>query len=127
MLGLEFLLKQNNIQYKDFAEQLGVSKQIVSIWINGTRKISKHHIPKICEVLNTTEEFLVGTIDEKYINDTMIRILNKDYQYILATMFDVDKELIDNNLIDFIKLNIEKKKLEIKLNQINNKLENNSK
>lgn len=74
MLGLEFLLRQNNIQYKDFAEQLGVSKQIVSIWINGTRKISKHHIPKICEMLNTTEEFLIGTIDKDFREDVFKKV-----------------------------------------------------
>ena len=49
MLGLELLLKQNNIQQTELAENLGVSKQIVNIWMKQTRPIPKKYRTEICE------------------------------------------------------------------------------
>jgi transcriptional regulator with XRE-family HTH domain len=68
MNGLEFLLKHNNMQNKELADKLGVSKQIISIWIKGIRPIAKTHLPKLCEILNTSESFLKQNIDGQILN-----------------------------------------------------------
>ena len=75
------------------------------------------------KILNTTEEFLISTIDEQYVNNMILKVLNKDYQYMLSTMFNEKEEFIDDNLIDLIKLNIKKNKLKVELDEVNRKLE----
>lgn len=37
MIGLEFIVKIKNIEYKEIATYLGISPQSVSDWINGKR------------------------------------------------------------------------------------------
>ena len=122
MNGLEFLLKHNNIQQTELAEKIGVSKQLISIWIKGTRPIAKTHLPKLCEILNTSESFLKKNIDEQLLNDVVLSVINQDYQCLLATIFNVQKDIIDNTLIDLIKTTIEKKELENKCAELGYKM-----
>jgi transcriptional regulator with XRE-family HTH domain len=122
MNGLEFLLKNSNMQNKELANKLDVSKQLISIWAKGTRPIPKKYLPKLCEILNTSETFLIKHIDEQFLNNMVLSIINKDYQYLLATMFEVHKELIDDNLINTIKTTIEKKELENKCAKLGYKM-----
>lgn len=57
MIGLEYICKLYNKQFKDLAEQLGVSKQVVNGWIKEKYKISKKHLPKLSEMFNIPEEY----------------------------------------------------------------------
>jgi transcriptional regulator with XRE-family HTH domain len=122
MNGLELLLKHSNMQNKELADKLNVSKQIISIWVKGTRPIPKKYLPQLCEILNTSETFLTRNINEQFLNNMILSILNKDYKYLLATMFEVHKELVDDSLIDIIKKTIEKKELEDKCAKLGYKM-----
>ena len=44
----------------DIASFLGVSKQTISAWRNGTRSPKRSMITKIAQAYNTTEEWLMG-------------------------------------------------------------------
>ena len=50
MIGLEVLLKFKNMQQTELAEKVGVSKQIVNIWLNKTRPIPKKYYEKLSEI-----------------------------------------------------------------------------
>ena len=95
------------------------------------KKIISLKISEYESLFNKEDEFYGKDFKSncKFINGAIKRMLKskETEEYILATMLNVDESLIDDSLVDLVKLNIEKKKLEIKLNQINNKLENKTK
>ena len=41
MIGLEYILEVFKIQQKDLAEELGIKKQNITLWIKGKQNISK--------------------------------------------------------------------------------------
>jgi len=58
MLGLEFLCELYDMQQTELAEKVGVSKQIVNIWMKKTRPIPKKYYDKLSEIF--------GGLDSKY-------------------------------------------------------------
>ncbi len=58
MKGLEYACELYNMQQKELAEKLGVSKQIISGWIRDIRPIPKKYYEKLSEVF--------GGLDLKY-------------------------------------------------------------
>ena len=45
MIGLEYILEIFKIQQKDLAEELGIKKQNITLWIKGKQNISKKYLP----------------------------------------------------------------------------------
>lgn len=58
MFGLEYLCNLYNMQQTELAEKIGVSKQIVNIWMKKTRPIPKKYYEKLSQVF--------GGLDSKY-------------------------------------------------------------
>lgn len=58
MFGLEFLCELYDMQQTELAEKVGVSKQIVNIWMKKTRPIPKKYYDKLSEIF--------GGLDSKY-------------------------------------------------------------
>lgn len=126
MIGLEYIVNLYNYQFKDIAEQLGVSKQVVNGWIKGRYKISRKHLPKLSNIFNVPEQYFQKelteldkcNIQEIKLSNEVIKheyedtILNGKGEHIKVTR--VFNEGVD---IDGLRLNdIEKKKLYIKDN-----------
>ncbi|NFH45691.1 DUF262 domain-containing protein [Clostridium sporogenes] len=61
MIGLELLAKLKKIEFKDIANQLGISPQSVSDWIKGKRKVPAKRAKQLSEFFNVSEE-LIGKI-----------------------------------------------------------------
>lgn len=59
-MNLEKLLKDRNISNAQFARWMGVSRAIVTFWVNGKRKPSYDSLLKICELLECSYEELLG-------------------------------------------------------------------
>lgn len=84
MIGLEFICKLYNKQFKDLADELGVSKQVINGWIKGKYKISKKHLPKLAEIFNQSEEvFQKELTDVEQIEIQQKKIRNElvEYEY----------------------------------------------
>lgn len=64
MIGLEYIVNLYDKQFKDVAEELLLSKQVVNGWIKGRYKISKKHIPKLSEMFKIPEEYFQRDVDE---------------------------------------------------------------
>lgn len=63
MIGLEMLLKIENISFKELADRLGITKQNVSMWISGGRKIPKKYLPILCKMFNCSEDYIQNEVD----------------------------------------------------------------
>jgi len=58
MIGFEYICNLFNIQYKDVAKELELSKQTINSWTSGKRKIPKKYIPILSEKFdNIPEEY----------------------------------------------------------------------
>lgn len=57
MIGIEYICKLFNKQYKDLAEELGVSKQMITFWISRKRKISDKHLLKLEDIFKISKKY----------------------------------------------------------------------
>ena len=58
---LSELLKNNQIQQKQFAKYIGVQEQTVGRYIKGTSQPNAEVIIKMVKVLNVSADYLLGT------------------------------------------------------------------
>lgn len=72
MFGLEFLCLLYNMQQTELAEKVGVSKQIVNIWMKQTRPIPKKYYARLSEIF--------GGLDSKYFDTYLTRLEKLEIQ-----------------------------------------------
>lgn len=111
MIGLEFICRQKNIQYKDLAEQLGIGKQSITNWVVGRSKIPNKHLEKLSEMLKIAPEWLQKELTNED-QVTLLSILNNDKTDInIRKNINRIKELLIENieyyLSDIFKDNVE--------------------
>nr|WP_278430407.1 helix-turn-helix transcriptional regulator [Brevibacillus laterosporus] len=53
----KYIVEQFDMQFKDIAAELGISKPQISSWINGSRKIPSKHIDKLSEMFNLPKSY----------------------------------------------------------------------
>ena len=74
----------------DFADLLGISKQSISAYINGTRTPKRLTISAMAQILSVNPAWLMGYNVDKYINDEKksttynVEELSGDEQYLLS-------------------------------------------
>ncbi|NFO65459.1 helix-turn-helix domain-containing protein [Clostridium botulinum] len=66
MFGLDYLCSIYNMQQTELAEKLGVSKQIINIWMKKTRPIPKKYYDKLSEIF--------GGLDSKYFSKELTEL-----------------------------------------------------
>lgn len=64
MIGLEYVLQLHNIQHQELAEQLGIKKQNINMWIKGKQNVSKKYLPQLAEQFDLPEEFFQKELTE---------------------------------------------------------------
>lgn len=64
MIGLEYILSLYNIPHIKLAEELGIARQNINLWIKGKGKIPKKYLPKLKEMFNIDEEYFQKELDE---------------------------------------------------------------
>lgn len=65
MIGLEYICKINDIQFKELAEDLGIRKQNINLWIKGwSRNIPKKYLPQLSKIFNTEIEYFQKELTE---------------------------------------------------------------
>jgi transcriptional regulator with XRE-family HTH domain len=122
MIGLEVLLKFKNMQQTELAERVGVSKQIVNIWLNKVRLIPKKYYDKLSEIFGCSNEIFSQDVDEKLFYNIAFSILTKDYKFLLSQAFNTDISNIDDNILSLIKLEIEKNEINKRKEQIEDEI-----
>jgi len=56
--ALRVAMLKKDIQQKDVAENLGISKQYLQQMLKGDRKLSEKRLAQILESINVTEEYI---------------------------------------------------------------------
>ncbi|MFR6018416.1 MAG: DUF262 domain-containing protein [Paraclostridium sordellii] len=84
MIGLEFIVKIKNIEYKEIAAYLGISPQSVSDWIKGKRRVPEKRCEQLSELFRVDKDLIGKELDE---NEKLklhydISNLNKNLQVI---------------------------------------------
>lgn len=64
------LLWKRDMKEKDFCIAVGINKSAVTDWKNGKTKSYLKHISKIAEVLNVSEDYLLGETDDTSVNSS---------------------------------------------------------
>jgi transcriptional regulator with XRE-family HTH domain len=64
MVGLEYILQVHNIQHQELAEQLGIKKQNINLWIKGKQNVSKKYLPQLAEQFDLPEEYFQKELTE---------------------------------------------------------------
>lgn len=59
------LIEKHGIEYKDFAEMIGVKAQKISEWKSGTTKSYTKYLTEICEVLGVTTDYILNGNSDK--------------------------------------------------------------
>ena len=57
MIGLEYILELYRVQHKDLAEELGIRKQNINMWIKGKKKIPQKYLPILAEKYGMPVEY----------------------------------------------------------------------
>jgi len=82
MMGLEYIVNLYNKQFKDVAEELGISKQVINGWIKGRYNISKKHLPKLSKMFNLPEQYFQRQLSElEKLDIQKIKIYNERTEY----------------------------------------------
>ncbi|WP_297132681.1 GmrSD restriction endonuclease domain-containing protein [Terrisporobacter sp.] len=100
MLGLEFIVKMKNIEYKDIANYLGISSQAVSDWVKGKRKIPDNRSEQLSKYLGIDKELIYKDLSE----DEKLKL-----HYKLSEIKDLKSNMEEDNVSNFtqIKFDIE--------------------
>lgn len=62
--GLKYILALYDMQHIDLAEELGIKKQNINMWIKGKQNIPKKYLPVLENLFGIKQEYFSKTIDE---------------------------------------------------------------
>lgn len=57
MIGLEYILELYGVQHKDLAEELGIRKQNINMWMKGKKNIPQKYLPVLAEKYRMPVEY----------------------------------------------------------------------
>ena len=83
MIYLECLLRANRIQQKELAEELGIKKQNVSLWLRKKQSVPKKYLPYLANKFNVNEEDIQKNVDE-----TMVQEIIENHDCRPVSMFE---------------------------------------
>lgn len=121
MIGLEYILGLYNIQHIELAENLGIKKQNINLWIKGKQKISKKYLPVLEDMFGIKEEYFMKELNEieklEIQKEKLKKDLNpviKEYeeQFLIGEVNDlVEVPVYDKEEMNKMERSIEKAKL----------------
>jgi len=89
MIGLEFICKTFQIEYKKLAEILGITPQTINSWLRGKRKISKDKLKKLSKYFQLPEEYFQKELTQQDKLDI--------YKLIIEKELDIKVEILIKN------------------------------
>lgn len=86
MIGLEYICKLFDVQFKDLADNLGISKQTVNSWTSKRRPIPKKYLPILSRKFNIPEKYFqkeLNEVDELEIQNIKLNneLKNSEYEF----------------------------------------------
>lgn len=134
MIGLEYICNLYNIQYKEIAEMLGISKQTINSWVTGRRKIPRKYLPSISKKFDISEEYFQKEINDvdkliiqklKLENELKPSVVDYELQFMVGENADlIEKPIYDKVEINDIEFDIKKTKILYDLKNIINNAHN---
>jgi plasmid maintenance system antidote protein VapI len=64
MIGLEYILTLYNIQHVDLADEFGIKKQNINLWIKGKQNIPKKYLPTLASKFDIESEVFQKELSE---------------------------------------------------------------
>ena len=64
MIGLEYILQLVGMQQKDLAENLGINKQNITLWIKGKQNIPKKYLPILSDIFGLEQSYFQMELNE---------------------------------------------------------------
>jgi plasmid maintenance system antidote protein VapI len=77
MIGLEYILSLYNVSHVSLAEELGIKRQNINLWIKGKGKIPKKYLPVLSKKFRIDEKYFqkeLGDLDKLAIQRIKIKI-----------------------------------------------------
>lgn len=80
-----YLLQERHIEQQEFAKAIGIRKQAISEWKNGTTKSYMKYIGKIAEYFDVSTDYLLGNTPDPSVTGTSYAppIVSKDVASII--------------------------------------------
>lgn len=108
MTGLEFILKERNIQNKELAEKLGINRQNINNWTSNKKKIPEKYFSQMKDILGISSEYFqknLDTIDKYRIKECILKQSRKDYLenerkrlYQSTELVEIEKSIVEENV-----------------------------
>lgn len=121
MFGLEYILSVYNMQHIELAEQLGIKKQNINLWIKGKQNIPKKYLPILEDIFGINSDYFVRELTEidkleiqkeKLKRDLNPVIKSHEMQFMVGDINDlVEVPIYDKEEINTMERQIEKAKL----------------
>ena len=135
MIGLEYILALYNLQHVELANNLGIKKQNINMWVKGRQNIPKKYLPVLEDIFGIGQEYFskdLTEIDkleiqkEKLKKDLKPIIKKYEQQFIIGKVNDiVEVPVYDKEEINTIERDIEKAKLTSRFKQAIDIVDNN--
>jgi transcriptional regulator with XRE-family HTH domain len=97
MIGLEYMIKLNDITQQEIADKLGIKQQNIDLWIRKTRNIPLKYISKLAEMFVEAPEIFNGQI-EKFLQKDLDNIDKIKIQKIKLFNDCRKLDLLDENI-----------------------------
>lgn len=117
MIGLEYIVKEFQMEYKEVAKDLGISPQTMQDWLKGRRKIPVKRLEQLSIIFNLPESFFQKELIFTEKGEVTIRYLEKiSKEEKIPVLTDEDevthyyKKRTYEDEIQFLKETMEKKK-----------------
>jgi transcriptional regulator with XRE-family HTH domain len=78
MIGLEYIAKIYNTEYKEIAEKIGVSQPTIQDWLKGRRKIPKDRLLQLINHFKIDEQLFQKELTNEDIRTIRIAKLKND-------------------------------------------------
>jgi transcriptional regulator with XRE-family HTH domain len=120
LIGLEYILGIYNMQHIELAEQLGIKKQNINLWIKGKQNIPKKYLPILEEMFHVEATFFSKKLNEIEKLEIQKEKLKRDLQPIIKNHEKVlsqggetlkEVPIYDKEEINSIERSIEKAKI----------------
>lgn len=135
MIGLEYILSLYNMQHTDLAENLGIKKQNINLWIKRKQNIPKKYLPLLEELFGLKKEYFTKELTEiekleiqkEKLKQELKPVIKSHEQQFMAGEDSnfVEVPIYDKEEINTIERNIEKAKLVSRFKEALNVVDNN--
>lgn len=129
---LKYICRVFDVQLKDVAEHLGITKQAVNEWVNKDKLIPRKHIQKLSKFFDIPEHyFMKGLTDVEKLEIQKLKIekdskpvlINKKIQYSIDERDLIEEPFYDNEALNEIMLNIKKAKVLEQFKEVINRID----